>query len=451
MIRKLFTAAIVSLCIIALAEGVAIGGGLIVLARESEGNGASSVKLGLVSGRLDLVRHDIEELESDKTALNAEYNTLLEEIIGPYSEIISMVEDIRGLSADELIPVYPMTRAELAVYLENDMAENYPPDEIAIDEKCLKALGLLNADASLSEILLGSSTDSYAGFYVPSENKLYIITEDNEVSWYEKYIFAHEYEHFLQDQNWGIDTTQDTFDEDNSDQYLAYTALVEGDSMLTETQFLVRLALYHNDDFVALQEEIANLDYSDSGYGYTMPDYWYDSMYFPYSTGMDFVGALKKNGGWEAVNNAFDAPPVSTEQIIHPEKYFGNDAPVELVKEDRSSSIGVGWALIDQDVLGELYTTYVLWTGNSTADAEDAAAGWDGDRVQFYEDESGDMVVLWESYWDTETDQDEFVDAVNNFLDDIGYYGTTNVADDGKVTVIYGQKEGVGVLATVLF
>ena len=451
MIKKLLTIAIVVLGAIALLEGIAVSGGVVVYARQRETAVISSSSLDTLRARVETINQEIDSLEESKAELVAIYDTLVRNIVGPYAEIITMVEDIRGLSAKEVIPVFPMTRAELAIYLEQDLADNYPPEEIAVDEKCLRMLGLLEAGDSLLEILLGSSTDSYAGFYIPSENKMYIITEDEEVSWYEKYIFSHEYEHFLQDQNWGIDTTEATFDEDNSDQYLAYNALLEGDAMQTETEFLIKLAIYHSDDFQALMDELNSMPYEESSSGYEPPDYWYDSMYFPYYTGMDFVVALKDVGGWEEVNKAFEAPPVSTEQIIHPEKYLDGDVPVPVGKEDRSSSIGAGWSLIDQDVLGELFTRYVLWSGNDIDDAETAAEGWDGDRVQFYENTNGDMVVLWESYWDSTTDRQEFTDAVDNFLQDMGYYSKTNVADDGKVTVIYGQEAGVDTLSAALF
>jgi hypothetical protein len=60
------------------------------------------------------------------------------------------------------------------------------------------------------------------------------------------------------------------------------------------------------------------------------------TVYAPYAAGPDFVRALRERGGWTAVNDAYDAFPVSTEQVIHPEAY-PDEQPVVVPIPDRSA------------------------------------------------------------------------------------------------------------------
>jgi hypothetical protein len=43
---------------------------------------------------------------------------------------------------------------------------------------------------------------------------------------------------------------------------------------------------------------------------------------------------LYKQGGWDRVSKAFTELPQSTEQILHPEKYFAHEAPVKVTLPD---------------------------------------------------------------------------------------------------------------------
>ena len=44
-------------------------------------------------------------------------------------------------------------------------------------------------------------------------------------------------------------------------------------------------------------------------------------MIFPYFRGMVFCAKLDQRGGWAAIDEVYRNPPLSTEQILHPEKY----------------------------------------------------------------------------------------------------------------------------------
>ena len=78
-------------------------------------------------------------------------------------------------------------------------------------------------------------------------------------------------------------------------------------------------------------------------------------MIFPYFQGMVFCAKLANAGGWAAIDEVYRNPPLSTEQILHPEKYRDRpDYPMTI--ELGRSSPGQGWKEVGRNVLGEMQT-----------------------------------------------------------------------------------------------
>ena len=80
-----------------------------------------------------------------------------------------------------------------------------------------------------------------------------------------------------------------------------------------------------------------------------------DTLTFPYTTGLAYISNIQSKGGWDAVNALFTNMPVSTEQILHPEK--ATEAPIAVtLPADLATSLGKGWTVPLQDTFGELQT-----------------------------------------------------------------------------------------------
>ena len=62
----------------------------------------------------------------------------------------------------------------------------------------------------------------------------------------------------------------------------------------------------------------------------TTPPILRETLTFPYTTGAFYVQSAQTAGGWAAVDAFYDRMPESTEQILHPEKYAANEAPVAV-------------------------------------------------------------------------------------------------------------------------
>ena len=128
----------------------------------------------------------------------------------------------------------------------------------------------------------------------------------------------------------------------------------------------------------------------------------------------------------EDVERALAAPPRSTEQLLHPVKYW-KPARVDEPRPVRcdASRLPAGWSLVGADTLGELYLgIFTLPLGErggleaatprelaNVDGSTRAAAGWGGDHVVLLRHGDGHALHLV-TVWDTPRDASEFTDAV---------------------------------------
>jgi hypothetical protein len=220
-------------------------------------------------------------------------------------------------------------------------------------------------------------------------------------------VFAHEMTHALQDQDLNLSgLTASQLD----DQNIAVTALIEGDATSCQVDYLMA-----NKRLIPAVVAQMNSPELSSAQLDSAPPYLRATLLFPYEQGLTFVNALKKNGGWSAVDKAYARPPVSTEQVLHPEKYLANEQPVKVTVPDLTSTLGSGWTAVDTNDFGELGVR-VLLAGQpeSKPDANRAAAGWGGDEYRVWAN-GGQTAIVWQTAWDTTRDAGEFSDALGRY------------------------------------
>jgi hypothetical protein len=231
----------------------------------------------------------------------------------------------------------------------------------------------------------------------------------------ERLTFAHEYTHALQDQTYDIENGL-RYNEDicqvDTERCAAIQALLEGDASSVEMQWFVNYATQED------QQQVVEFygSYSSPIYD-TAPAFMKEDFIFPYTYGQAFVEKLLSDGGWEAVDAAYANVPVSTEQILHPEKY-PDDTPVVVELPDLLPTLGDGWSELDSNVMGEWYTYLILAKGVDTSaqieteTAQTAAEGWGGDAYAVYtNDTTGQTALVIDWVWDRERDAGEFTDA----------------------------------------
>jgi len=359
-----------------------------------------------------------------------------------YARIESDVRAIRGLEAKKPVDPVVLDDAGIKKITADGFKKDNPQAIVDANERLLKGLGLLPADASLGDLYVKMLGDQVAGLYSPDDKQLYVVSRSGKLGPTEKTTFAHEYTHALQDQNFDLSSLK--LDEvGEGDRGTAGLALVEGDATLVMT--LWQIQHLNQSELLQLLGESLNPEVTASMNA--MPKFLQESLLFPYTAGLQFVQTLQMTGGWDAVNGAFRNPPASTEQVLHPEKYTAHEAPVDVtLPADLPAKMGQGWTKGLEDTLGEFQLK--LWLDQVSGDAgapspDQAAAGWGGDRVMLLDGPDGARAIALKTAWDTPDDAVEFTEAAKAVVNHIGN-GSVVPGSDGKtVTVLLGSSQPV--------
>lgn len=339
------------------------------------------------------------------------------DIAAQMDEIEQQVIRIRGLQPRFSLRRELLTTSQLHQKVIDDFLKDYTPAEVEKDVTTLSLFGLLPRNFDLYTLLRDLYTEQIAGFYDDETKTMYVI-QDEAFRGPQRSTYAHEYTHALQDQTFdfrgGLKMTDETC-EQQSEYCAAVQSLIEGDASLTEQFWLLNAA--SPEDRQQIQEFYQN--YQSPVFD-TSPEFLQQDFLFPYRQGLDFVLALYQKGRWSAINAAFEKPPVSTEQILHPEKY-PNDAPLEVNVPDLSLVL-TGYELYDEGEIGEWYLYLILAYGEkqawrlSESIAAQAAAGWGGDVYQVWRNpQNGETLLLVNIRWDSENDAKEFYDAFQQY------------------------------------
>ncbi|HXD30481.1 MAG TPA: hypothetical protein VN643_05175 [Pyrinomonadaceae bacterium] len=296
------------------------------------------------------------------------------------------------------------SRIDIERMVVRNLDEQTSPAESHATEQTMKKLGMAPADFHYRPFLIGLLTEQVAGYFDPKQQEFFL------ADWIDlegqKPVMAHELTHALQDQHFDLRRFQ-KWPRGDSDAELAAHALIEGDATLAMRLYMARNPMAE----IAFKRTFGS-DKTPSTQFKQAPRGMRESLVFPYQEGFDWASAVYKKGGWAAVSKAFSELPQSTEQILHPEKYFAKEAPVKIELADVRAQLGIGWKRIDYDVHGE-WNYYLILDQflNSKIDSRRAAAGWSGDRYEVYESTTGKVFMVQVSEWDTDNDAQEFFNA----------------------------------------
>jgi len=356
-----------------------------------------------------------------------------EETLAILREIEDQVVAIRGLPAAEIGPPELITRAELGDELERILEEEYPPEEQERDNVSLRALGLLEEDQDVADLQLQLLGDQVLGFYDDTMQRMVVVT-DAGLDANARLTYAHEYTHALQDAAFDLDTLQtDTPGED--DRGLARTALIEGDAVVSMLAWA----------FANLSpEELIDIGATPVPSTEGIPSWMVDQLQFPYTDGFNWASVLAGNPtdpDFDQLDAAFDAPPDSTEQIIHIGKWDPRETPESIDELDLAAGMGDGWEEIDATPIGE-ETIRVMLTfhGLARTVANEAGAGWGGDRAVIATGPNDTFAVSWRTVWDTPADAREFADAYRAIVGSLPFPAEVVEEADGSVLVVHASR-----------
>jgi hypothetical protein len=247
-------------------------------------------------------------------------------LIAATDAVLKETSEIRQLSIMHPVHSGTQSRAEIERMIVKNLDEEVTPADLHADEVTLKKLGLAPADFQYRAMMIRLLTEQVAGYYDPKMREFHLadwIDLDGQ-----KPIMAHELTHALQDQHFNLRRFE-PWPKGDSDAELAAHSLIEGDATLTMMLYVA------NDPMRALAflkslgaKGLASAELEKA------PRALRETLLFPYQEGTDWTRNLYKQGGWDRVSKAFTELPQSTEQILHPDKYFAREAPVKVTLAD---------------------------------------------------------------------------------------------------------------------
>lgn len=315
---------------------------------------------------------------------------------------------IRGLEWLRPVDFQISDRATIRTFAEASLDREMSPDQWAAYQVLLQHCGLLPAGVDLRDLVIRLYAEQVAGYYEPARKTFYLA--DWLPRLIQRAVVAHEATHALQDQHydlvgWMAEVAP------TEDDALARAAVIEGDAMVAMLAYLLGPLGARPEELPDVGQLLAGQS-GAVGQGFptfaSAPPGLQRLFLFPYVEGSAFVQTGLRRGGWAAIDSLYADPPRSTEQILHPERYWETRDPPRPI-EVPASGPGEPWI---SGSWGEFGVQILLAASLAdTAAVRAAARGWDGDRFALYRREGAAPAFVWTIVWDAPEDAEGFAQA----------------------------------------
>ncbi len=301
--------------------------------------------------------------------------------------------------------------ARIRAFVEADIDQA----ELREARELYTSLGLLPANVDLEALLLEVLGEQIVGYYDPEGQRL-VVRDDVMRSLARssvdeaRVVLVHELVHALQDQHLQLGVLNEV--ERDSDADNAYRSLVEGDATLAMVAYVLAAQGTPLEGITSDPDVLER--FFESGAATSgadaldrAPAILRVTLMAPYTRGALFCGDRHRTGGWSTVDQAHRVLPVSSEQILHPDKYSAGELPDPIALSPAPVLESLGYVRVQEDTLGELELSIYLAQGTSTDQDAPAAAGWSGDRLAVYARADAPSAVVWWTSWDSEREAEE--------------------------------------------
>jgi hypothetical protein len=292
---------------------------------------------------------------------------------------LAHVAEMRKLPPKSKVKAVVISREALRGRIEKDLLADLEPEFIEGNTELLFSLNLTRADFDFFKTVLLLYGTQLAGFYDPKQKEM-VLLDDLGVEAQEATLW-HELVHALQDQHYDLHA-------------LTKWSAARGDAVSAALSFAEGDATSAMMDMMLLPRGQRALDISEALVAQSMasieslpevrdvPSILKRSIVAPYIDGITFAHSLRREGDWSRVDQAWRAPPETTEQLLHPEKYRARE-PAEVLPVPQPPP-GAPMTLRYHDVLGEQTIRLLLeeWVPLDTA--KSAASGWAGDHAALF-------------------------------------------------------------------
>lgn len=370
-------------------------------------------------------------------------NLVAQNIQNTIDSIQVEIEKIRGAKFKHSVKVAHQSLEDFGKYLDKMLDKQFSENMDKNYGKVVRKLGLYRGPEikdfkSLAKTVMQSQA---AAYYDPASNTFYVVMQDLPKSTLGS-IYAHELYHGFQDQYHNLDEYLLSPGQGrlNDDEVLARQAVVEGEATYLmmlwtlKTQFGSIPAPGMLDMAIKMQAELdvktmlqmlkssvvplaqsGNMEKAIKAMD-DIPPFMIETMVGTYLKGMGFVFEIQKQG-WQKVSELYKNPPVSSEQILHPEKWLTNEFPFKFEWPSFAQKLFSDWKLLESNTVGEIQWRIIFSEHGMSEDGLTAAEGWNGDSFAVFEHKkNSELLLLICSSWDTEKEAKEFKAAYEKLL-----------------------------------
>jgi hypothetical protein len=376
-----------------------------------------------------------------------------EDLMAVTRQTEAAVERLRGLKFKSPVAVRVVDSKTAREHFQARITKFMPEQQVRYDESVYAQLGLLPPGTDLMKTMLDVLDEQAWGYYDPDSKTFFVRGDIPQQT--AGILVAHELTHALDDQYYGIDRLVERV-KDDDDRALAISAVAEGSATVVMSLYILDQVQSGKLGLAALAE----MQQSEAEKAQKLsqaPAYLQRSLLGPYLLGQAFLlhgNPMQLMSLQPAdIDRAFTDPPVSSEQLLHPEKYWTPgkiDLPARVLLPNVSGMLGPGWKLAATGTLGEL--TLAVLTGVGPVNMTDpsvaqlagwtdaAATGWSGDLYHYYVDGEGRGATVALTAWDSPAEASEFQAALTPVAGRTSYRRGNLVVLMGGAAASPGQR-----------
>ena len=306
-------------------------------------------------------------------------------------EVLHQMSEITGLKLLTPLKKSLRSREQIRAYVINEMKEDKDEAERYAGQRSAEAFGLLPKGFDLDNFMIDLLTEQIAGLYDPKSHEFYVADWIPAAD--QKMVMAHELTHALQDQHFKIDNWVKAA-RPNDDAELARESVLEGSAMAAMVDYLLQGTGRSLQDLPDIDPSMLVGDMDSTPMLKKAPPFLRDALIFPYLDGLNFSAAIVRPKGWDALSGVFAKPPVSTQQIMHPETYFSFRIPPKAELPSLDKDLGADWVRLEDNLMGEFGWKEVLKQFLNEERATPLAAAWSSDRYILFEQKKTKKLVL---------------------------------------------------------
>jgi hypothetical protein len=313
--------------------------------------------------------------------------------------LADFVASERNLEFDHPVPVEFLSDEEFseAVTEDGEGLSEADQEEAEQFSRLFRAVGLVAGDMDMADMGNELVDEGVLALYDPESKR--VLVRGTEITPKLQATLVHELTHALQDQNFDLSKIDDL---ETSGEQLGYRALAEGDADRIEMAYVDDLDSSEEDEYFEASDEEPDLD--------SVPPALIAYFSAPYALGDPFVALIDERDGNEGVDDSFEDPPTSEENLLDPFTYFDGDDPRPVDEPE----IGDGEEEFDSGDWGALTWLLMLGARLDPHAALKAVDGWGGDSYVAFE-RDGTTCVRIAYVGDTPADTAEMADALDEW------------------------------------